>query len=77
MEHFLWATPAESHTRASEPARREEIGEELADIIIYAFEFANITGIDVAAAIEDKLVKNAAKYPVEKARGRADKYTEL
>ena len=77
MEHFLWAAPGESHTRAAEASRREEIGEELADVIIYALEFANVTGIDVAAAIEDKLVKNAAKYPVEKARGRADKYTEL
>lgn len=77
MEHFLWARPEESGKRAAEPARREEIGEELADVIIYALEFANVTGIDVAAAIEDKLAKNALKYPVEKARGRADKYTEL
>jgi len=77
MEHFLWVGPEESGARAAEPARREEIGEELADIIIYALEFANVTGIDVAAAIEDKMAKNAVKYPVEKSRGRADKYTEL
>jgi NTP pyrophosphatase (non-canonical NTP hydrolase) len=77
MEHFLWANPADSAVRAAEPARREKIGEELADVIIYALEFANVTGIDVTAAIEDKLVKNAINYPVEKARGRADKYTEL
>ncbi len=50
---------------------------ELADIIIYALEFANMTGIDVSAAIEKKMTANAAKYPVEKARGRATKYTEL
>jgi dCTP diphosphatase len=77
MEHFLWSTAEESAARAVEPARRTRIGEELADIVIYALEFANITGLDVAAAIEDKLHKNAAKYPVEKARGRSEKYTEL
>ena len=50
---------------------------ELADVVIYALEFANVTGLDVAAAIEAKMASNAIKYPVEKARGRADKYTEL
>jgi dCTP diphosphatase len=77
MEHFLWTEHATSHTRTQEPARRREIAGEIADVIIYALEFANITGIDLAAAIEAKLAANARKYPVEKARGRADKYTEL
>ena len=77
MEHFLWADPAVSQVRAREPARRREIQDELADVVIYALEFANVTGIDVAAAIDAKLAANAKKYPVEKARGRADKYTEL
>lgn len=77
MEHFLWSDSAASATVAQAPAKREEIADELADVIIYALEFANITGIDVAAAIDAKLAKNAAKYPVEKARGRSDKYTEL
>jgi NTP pyrophosphatase (non-canonical NTP hydrolase) len=77
MEHFLWVDAAASKPRALEPARRREIEDELADIVIYALEFANVTGIDVAAAIEAKMAANAAKYPVEKAKGRADKYTEL
>ena len=77
MEHFLWTEPAPSHARAQEPARRREIEEELADVVIYALEFANITKIDLAAAIESKLAANARKYPVDKARGRSDKYTEL
>jgi NTP pyrophosphatase (non-canonical NTP hydrolase) len=77
MEHFLWTEHASSHSRAQEAARRCEIADELADVVIYALEFANITGIDLAAAIEAKLAANAKKYPVEKARGRADKYTEL
>jgi NTP pyrophosphatase (non-canonical NTP hydrolase) len=77
MEHFLWAEAAASREIVRDPVKRLKIQEELADVIIYALEFANIAGIDVAAAIEAKMTANAAKYPVEKARGRSDKYTEL
>jgi NTP pyrophosphatase (non-canonical NTP hydrolase) len=77
MEHFLWATPEESRTVVHDAARRPKIEEEIADVVIYALEFANMTGIDVAAAIEAKLAVNAKKYPVEKSRGRSEKYTEL
>jgi dCTP diphosphatase len=77
MEHFLWAEPAASGEIARDQARRTKIEEELADVIIYALEFANVTGIDVAAAIEAKMAANAKKYPVEKAKGRSAKYTEL
>lgn len=77
MEHFLWATPEASRALAAEPAQRAKIADELADVVIYALEFANMTGLDLAAAIESKMAANAKKYPVEKARGRSDKYTEL
>jgi len=77
MEHFLWATAEQSRATASNPDKRERIADELADVVIYALEFANSTGLDVAAAIEAKMAANARKYPVEKARGRAEKYTEL
>jgi NTP pyrophosphatase (non-canonical NTP hydrolase) len=77
MEHFLWSTPEESRTVAADPARRAKIAEELADVVIYALEFANATGLDVAASIESKIAANARKYPVEKSRGRSAKYTEL
>lgn len=77
MEHFLWATPEGSTEIAGNPAKRPKIEEELADIVIYALEFANVTGLDVAAIIEAKMKANARKYPVEKAKGRSDKYTEL
>jgi dCTP diphosphatase len=77
MEHFLWATPEQSNAIVREPAKRAGIAEELADVVIYALEFANITGLDLAAAIEAKMAANAKKYPVEKARGRSEKYTDL
>jgi NTP pyrophosphatase (non-canonical NTP hydrolase) len=77
MEHFLWSTPEASRAVVNDPAKRGKIAEELADVVIYALEFANVTGLDVAAVIEAKMGANAKKYPVEKAKGRAEKYTEL
>jgi len=77
MEHFLWATPEGSQAVAADPVKRAKIAEELADVIIYALEFANATKLDVAASIEAKMAANAKKYPVEKSRGRSDKYTDL
>ncbi len=77
MEHFLWASPEQSRAVAADPTKRARIAEELADVVIYALEFANATGLDVAANIEAKMASNARKYPVEKARGRSAKYTEL
>ena len=77
MEHFLWKGSGESAHVLDDPAKRAEIAEELADILIFSLEFANIAGLDVATIIEEKMRSNAVKYPVEKAKGRADKYTEL
>lgn len=77
MEHFLWTGSRASADTVRDARKRPEIEDELADVVIYALEFANICGIDLSAAIEAKLAKNAKKYPVEKARGRATKYTEL
>lgn len=77
MEHFLWCTPEASREVAGDSVRRGRIEEELADVVIYAMEFANVTGIDLTSAIERKMAQNAVKYPVEKAKGRAVKYDEL
>jgi len=57
--------------------RRERIAEELADIGIYALLLAHEAGIDLPRAIADKIEENESKYPVEKAKGRSTKYTEL
>lgn len=68
-EVFLWKSPEE--------ADREKIAEELADVFTYAFMMAEKCGLDVVEIVRRKLAVNAQKYPVEKARGKADKYTEL
>ena len=77
MEHFLWMDSEASRSFAKSTPKREAICDEIADIVIYALEFANVTEIDLATAIEQKMSRNAVKYPVDKARGRSDKYTEL
>ncbi len=56
---------------------REELADELADILGWVLVMAHDQGIDLGDAVRKKLKKNAAKYPVEKARGQAKKYTEL
>lgn len=77
LEHFLWCEGPESRRLATLPPKDEQVQEELADILIYAIEFANVCGIDLTQAIERKMQKNALKYPVDRARGNARKYSEL
>ena len=58
-------------------ANRELLADELADVLGWVLVLAHDQGIDLADAVKRKLEKNAIKYPVEKARGVAKKYTEL
>jgi NTP pyrophosphatase (non-canonical NTP hydrolase) len=57
--------------------RRERLAEEMADVLICLVNLANRLDLDLMAATADKLVKNAAKYPVSAARGRLEKWDEL
>ena len=77
MEHFLWQSSEASRTDLEDLKLRGKVEKELADIFIFAIEFANVTGIDIAKIIESKMSLNAKKYPIEKSKGRSDKYTEL
>ena len=77
MEHFLWQSAESSRQDVLENPLRDKITEEIADILIFAIEFANVAKIDIASAITEKMKKNALKYPVEKAKGTSAKYTEL
>ena len=63
-ELFQWKTPEESNSARMEPEFRARIGEEVADVLLYLLQIADHTGLDLNHAVEDKLVKNAAKYPV-------------
>lgn len=55
----------------------EDIGEELSDVAIYLFEICDSLEINLKDAVIDKLAKNNMKYPVEKSKGRSDKYNKL
>ena len=75
VEHFQWLRPEESDSLTNN--KKEKIAEELADILIYTVRLADRLELDLEQSAKDKLTKNRRKYPVEKARGRATKYTEL
>jgi len=68
-ELFLWKKPEEA-----DPAR---VREELADILIFALMLLEKYGLDLEEIVQKKLAANAEKYPTDKARNRAAKYTDL
>jgi len=72
MEHFQWIDIGESRRAVDDPAKLAAIREELADVLCYALALANELNLDLADAVRDKMVKNAAKYPADKSRGRYD-----
>ncbi len=75
LEHFQWKSPSEVELHGKES--KAELADELADVAVYLFELAHDLDIDIPAAIETKMAKNALKYPVEKAKGRHTKYNKL
>lgn len=77
MEHFLWKDKKEIAKLLKDKTYREEVSDELADVFGYILHLSHVTGIDLSDAIHSKYEKNAQKYPIEKAKGRAVKYTKL
>lgn len=69
LEVFLW--------KQAEEADKAKLADELADVFYSAFMLAHTAGLDVRKIVLAKLKKNAAKYPVKKARGSRKKYDEL
>lgn len=57
--------------------KQDKVKEELADVLIYCMLMADVCGLDLSEIVLKKLEINNEKYPVEKAFGKADKYTEL
>lgn len=75
LEHFQWKNSEEMLKHVQE--HKEDVADELADVLYWVLLMANYLNIDVVAASECKLLKNATKYPVEKAKGNHKKYTDL
>lgn len=76
-EHFLWKSEAETKEIAADPEKLTAVADELADVLIYTLLLAHHYDIDLGAAVEAKLAKNELKYPVDRAKGNAKKYTEF
>ncbi|ALB46000.1 nucleotide pyrophosphohydrolase [Clostridium beijerinckii] len=68
LEEFLWD---------SENYNKENILEELADVMLYCIQMADVLDVDIEEIINKKMDKNEKKYPVEKAKGNSKKYTQL
>jgi dCTP diphosphatase len=64
MEHFLWLTGDESQRACEEPAKRDAIADELADVVNLVCQFSVSSGIDISDAFAVKITKNAVKYPL-------------
>jgi len=67
LEHFLWDNNFD----------KEEVCDELADVIIYCLHMADSLDVNIEDIINSKMNKNEKKYPVEKAKGTSKKYNEL
>lgn len=77
MEHFIWISEQESWDLAKPSKKKEEIQDEIGDVIHCLVHLANALDIDLEEAFWSKMKKTEAKYPVELAKGKKVKYTEL
>jgi NTP pyrophosphatase (non-canonical NTP hydrolase) len=76
LEHFQWLTEAQSQGQALTPEKREQVAQELADVLLYLVRLADRLDIDLLDAAQRKLLINAQKYPADTVRGSAKKAGE-
>lgn len=76
-ELFQWKRDDEVRAKLEDPAFRERVAHELADVQILLLLAAHASGVDLPTAVRAKLALNEQRYPVEQARGNAKKYDEL
>jgi NTP pyrophosphatase (non-canonical NTP hydrolase) len=77
LELTQWKSEAEFEAASQNEKTRQRLAEECSDVLLYLLLIAERIGIDLQVAAAQKIAANEAKYPVEKARGTAAKYTEL
>lgn len=75
LEHFQWKS--ENEIKKHLDTNKEDVSDELADVLYWVLLIANDLNIPLDKALRSKLAKNASKYPVDKAKGKHTKYTEL
>lgn len=74
LEHFQWLSDEQSRNLPGE--KRAQVAQEVADVFLYLLQLADKLGVDPLEAGREKLKTNAAKYPVDRARGNSRKYSE-
>jgi NTP pyrophosphatase (non-canonical NTP hydrolase) len=77
LELTQWQKEEDFEAASATPDTKARLGEECADAFLYLLLICERTGIDLLKAAADKIAQNEAKYPIEKSRGRATKYTKL
>lgn len=75
LEHFQWKNNEEISNYVEKSSN--EIGEELADILYWVLLMSNDLKVDISSALEDKMEKNKAKYPINLSKGNNIKYNKL
>lgn len=77
LEHFRFRDNDEIRARLQRPDCRREIAHELADVLYFVLLMCDYLDFDATQILNDKLALSARRYPVERARGKNLKYTEL
>ncbi|HIL95467.1 MAG: nucleotide pyrophosphohydrolase [bacterium] len=74
LEHFQWLSAQESSELSEE--KLNQVRQEMADVFLYLIRLADKLDINLEDAVEEKMVLNAKKYPADKVKGSAKKYTD-
>ena len=77
VELFQWLTPEQSGQIMNDSVASERVRHELADVLAYLLRLVDVLDIDILAALDAKMSLNETKYPVELAKGNAQKYDQL
>lgn len=77
LELMQWKTDVEIAALKSDPTFQQNLQDECADVFLYLLQVAEEGGFDLLRAAEEKIKKNALRYPVDQAYGSARKYSEL
>lgn len=76
LELFQWRSEEAPETAKADPVLMGKVREELADVLYYTLRLADLLAVDLQAASEAKMRKNAEKYPAERVRGSMKKYSD-
>jgi NTP pyrophosphatase (non-canonical NTP hydrolase) len=77
LETIQWKTDQQIDALVADPAQRKHLEQECADVFIYLMLVAHTAGFDLVEAAADKIKLNETRYPVDKAKGSAAKYSQL